>query len=375
MITFLALSLLLARQDPIQDLGVVGARDVLGTLEDGTGKYWMHAEKMDKPQLCPQRFGTPPAPWEFYYHTDAYVNKNLDPKSKELAPIRFRVYSQTPARNSGMGKQAAFELLVLWRMLHDHLHLDHKMLYHDGVVDVYLCEGGEPGGEQAFEAVPNSNPPVESNSIYIYDVAHFDDKMEQAREIAHEYGHAVIPPVGGFDGKNGAEYWANGNLGEKLFLRWGFEGIKANNLKEVCFMNTPAVAIDWWIKQHVDPLVKAAAVRPPDSPLLRGTNRAAYDAYQGIVLWCDSIMPSAMFGRSMTLIGSERAQDYVASAVQAAEERDYMPRIPGYVGTGPVWIPVGKGSVTGGYVLERKLGWCLVKRNGILFVHHKAESG
>jgi len=365
-----------------QNIFVGNTHDVKGTLEDGTGLYWVHGGPTDEPQLSPHEYGSPPTRQEFYYHTDAYAN--VHPESK-LGDLRFRVFSQSPMRNQTLGKNVAFELLVLWRMVREHLNLDHKLIYEEGVVDVYLCEGGEPGGEQAFEPIPGSVD-AEANSIYVYDVAHFDDRMEQAREIAHEYGHAVLPPVGGFDGAKGAEYWANGNLGEKLFLRWGRDGIAHNTQKEVGFMLTPIVLLDYWVKTHVDPLVKAAAVRPPDSPLLSGTNRAAFDAYQGVVLWCDSIMPPKMFGRSMTLIGSEKAQDYVGSAVQAAEEATYSPKIPSYLKEAKnregvltpvsVWIPVGKGTVTGKFtVLDKKLGWWLVKPFGAITVKQKPENG
>jgi hypothetical protein len=377
----LALGLAMLLQQP-QDLGPIGFHDIRGTLEDGTGIYWVHAEKLDQPQMCPQKMGTPPAREQFFYHTDAYANAS--PKSN-LADLRFRVFSQSAVRNQNLGKSAAFELLVLWRLLRDHLHLDHKKLYEGGVVDVYLCEGGEPGGEQAIEPIPDSQTDSEANSIYIYDVAHFDDRMEQAREVAHEYGHAVLPPVGGFDGKDGAEYWADGNLGEKLFLRWGRDGILHNDLKDIGFMSAPTVMIDYWVHQHVDPLIRAAAARPPDSALYAGTNRAAFDAYQGIVLWCDTIMPPQMFGRSMTLIGSEKAKDYLASAVQAAEEATYSPAIPsnkkdprypqGFASTNGVWIPVGRGRVAGADVLERKLGWSLIKPHGPVTVYKKPESG
>ena len=42
-------------------------------------------------------------------------------------------------------------------------------------------------------------------------------QAEACRELAHEYGHAVLPAIGGF---KSPEDWANGYLGERLFLRW-----------------------------------------------------------------------------------------------------------------------------------------------------------
>lgn len=346
--------------------------DLRGTLDDGTGMFWVHGNPTDVPQLSPQKFGKPAKPWEFYYHTDAYANVN--PKTG-LADLRFRVFSQSAERNETFGRNAAFELLVLWSFVHSRLHLDHKQIYEGGVVDVYLCEQGEPGGEQAFEPIPGVD--AQANSIYIYDVAHFNDRMEQARELAHEYGHAILPAVGGFDAKKGAEYWANGFLGEKLFLRWGRDAIAHNLEQEIGFMYAPQVMIDYWVQKHVDPLVMAAAHRPVTSPLYEAKSREAFDAYQGLVLWCDSIMPAGMFGRSMTLIGSEKAKDYIFSAVQASEEAEWSPKIPTAIAEkgSAIWIPVGTGTVTGNVsVVEKQLGWWLVKPHGQMTVHPKPEN-
>ncbi len=338
-------------------------KDTSGFLTDGTGAYWVHGIPSDDPHLSPPRFGTSPkVALKFYYHTDAYVFEN---GNRNAMKLRFRVFSQTPDRNREMGKAVALELLVLWRLDHDRLGTDHKASVNSGVVDVYLCEGTppdtSPGGEQAFKTIPEGNGFANLNSIYVYDCEHFDDRMEQAREVAHEYGHAVLTPVGGFEVKKENvpefEYWANGFLGEKLFLRWGRDAIIKKQLQELDFMSTPLVRMDYWVKQKVDPLVRAAAERPPDSPLLSGKSKAAFDAFQGIVLWCDSILPPKMFARTLKLIGSTEAKDYAPGAVLAAEEASYSPLVPDYLKetarTSGVWVPVGNGSVTGGTPLKR----------------------
>ncbi len=327
MILALTLGIALLQQDPI----FIGSKtiDISGRLNDGTGAYWIHGGPSDDPHLTPQKFGTPPKQAEFYYHTDAYV---FEDGNKDAAKLRFRIFSQTPTRNMEMGKPVAIELLVLWRMNHDKLRIDHNEDINKKVVDVYLFEGipaGEDaGGYQQFETVNEDDGTKRYNSIYIFDAAHFDDHMEQAREVAHEYGHAVLTPIGGFDKTDHSEYWANGNLGEKLYLRWGLEAIKNKKLQEWDFMSTPEVRMDYWVKRNVNPLVEAAAQRPPDSPLLSGTDAAAFDAFQGIALWCDTFMPAKMFARSLKVIGSIHAKDYAQGAVLAAEEMTYSPRIP-----------------------------------------------
>src|SRR5205807_841719 len=98
-----------------------------------------------------------------------------------------------------------------------------------GIVDVYLCWGGTPGGEQRFDIEKVGKPPrqIDVNTIYIYDLASFKDPVEMAREVAHEYGHAVLPPVGGF---GEPEDWGNGDAGERVFMRWLSEEMPAGRM-------------------------------------------------------------------------------------------------------------------------------------------------
>jgi len=71
--------------------------------------------------------------------------------------------------------------------------------------DVWLCTGGQSGGEQW------------RSNIYLYDLDTPRSSIEWIREIAHEYSHLALPAIGGYDAP---EYWANGYLGERLIVRW-----------------------------------------------------------------------------------------------------------------------------------------------------------
>jgi hypothetical protein len=77
----------------------------------------------------------------------------------------------------------------------------------DGTVpyDVWLCRNGTIGGEQWH------------GNIYFYDLDKPRSSIEWIREIAHEYGHLSLPPIGGY---TAPEYWANGYYGERLMVRW-----------------------------------------------------------------------------------------------------------------------------------------------------------
>lgn len=70
---------------------------------------------------------------------------------------------------------------------------------------VWLCAGGQSGGEQW------------RSSLYLYDIDTPRSSIEWIREITHEYSHLALPPIGGYDAP---EYWANGYLGERLLVRW-----------------------------------------------------------------------------------------------------------------------------------------------------------
>ena len=71
--------------------------------------------------------------------------------------------------------------------------------------DVWLCTGGQSGGEQW------------RSNLYLYDLETPRSSIEWIREVVHEYSHLALPAIGGYDAP---EYWANGYLGERLIIRW-----------------------------------------------------------------------------------------------------------------------------------------------------------
>ena len=71
--------------------------------------------------------------------------------------------------------------------------------------DVWLCTGGQTGGEQW------------RSNLYLYDLETPRSSIEWIREVVHEYSHLALPAIGGY---HAPEYWANGYLGERLLVRW-----------------------------------------------------------------------------------------------------------------------------------------------------------
>lgn len=73
----------------------------------------------------------------------------------------------------------------------------------NGIVDIWLAEKGDAGGEQI------------GKDLYIYQIGKVRDEIELMREVAHEWGHHIIPPIGPY---KEPEKWANGYVGERLLL-------------------------------------------------------------------------------------------------------------------------------------------------------------
>jgi hypothetical protein len=317
-------------------------------------------DPLDPPKASPKKFGDPPVPWLFPFVVNGFVAPRPDAEERE---IRFRVFSQERKSENDPALLAARMLLRLWDMNHRRLRFDHAPIYNFRIVDFYLAAGGPAGGEQLFDEDEEGGIRRKVNTIYIYRVQTFTLPIEMAREVAHEYGHACLPPVGGFQEP---EDWANGYLGEKLYLRWLRDEIRAERLWVGDAMGASLEQLDEWVRAHVDPLVVEASARPPDFALLRGRGKRAMDAYLGLKLYVESLFPDVVFARSLRLIGSTEAKDYPQGLALAIEEHDAVElTIPTILKGRAIWIPVPKGmKVDGARVLKRQGDWSQVQPTG-----------
>ncbi len=75
----------------------------------------------------------------------------------------------------------------------------------EGLVRLWLCEQRAAGAERL------------GADVFFYGIGQERQPIEWVRELAHEYGHAVIPRVAGFVQP---EPTANGELGERLLIDW-----------------------------------------------------------------------------------------------------------------------------------------------------------
>lgn len=311
-------------------------------------------QRRDPPKISPKN------QWEFEWVT-AGLGRQAETDNYIL---RFRTFSQLRKEENDPGYLVTRMLLRLWDFNVRKLRFDHASLYDMGCIHVYLCYGGKPGGEQLFTEDVEGDTRKKVNNIYIYALPTFTQPLEMAREVAHEYGHATLPPVGGF---KTPEDWANGYLGEKLYLRWLRNELQAKRLKPEDMMNASLPQLDGFVKREVDPLMDDIALKGINPLNLQSEGQFGMNTYMGLALYMESILPSRVFSRSLAMNASMKSADYPAAivlAVQTQVEADKrVPMtIPDRFAEKDVWIPVGEGNkVTNATVLKRDKGWALIK--------------
>ncbi len=312
---------------------------------------------MPVPKKGPKVFGENKIPFEFDWITWGMVGLG----SSEQKDLRLRVYSQERRPENDTALSVARMMLRLWDMNYQRLRLDHAPRNPDNyqLVNVYVTWGGKAGGEQFFSADFDGKKRVSANNIYLYDLASFTDPLEMAREVAHEYGHATLPPIGIY---KSPEDWASGYLGEKLYLTWIRDQLEKNLLTPEDFMGVKKEQLDKWVAENVDPLVRMTAAKPPTMGSLSEKSATGMDAYLGLAMYASQILPDSVFARSLKLTGSQNARDFPGAIFLAVEEVNEVPiKVPDSLKGKTMWLPTGKGYVRGAKILAIENGWTKVQ--------------
>lgn len=130
-------------------------------------------------------------------------------------------------------------------------------------INVWLARHGEPGAEE-FQ-----------KNIYLFAIDQNRTASEWVREICHEYSHIFLPPVGEY---TKPEKWANGYLGERLFLKWM---LVDNGVTDAWSEPIDAAAL---AAKEITPLRDAYLNAGPLSPLVDQTDEAGMNFWIGQVL-------------------------------------------------------------------------------------------
>jgi hypothetical protein len=327
--------------------------------KDGSQPRLMMRQPQDPLQPAkkgPKTFGENKIPFEFDWITWGFVKSGTG----EEHELRFRVYSQERKAENDAAFNVTRMMLRLWDFNKQRLGIDHAPRQPDGyrLVNVYVTWGGRAGGEQFTSAETEANKRVTSNTIYFYDLASFTDPLEMAREVAHEYGHATLPAIGTY---KAPEDWANGYLGEKLYLLWIRDILAKDILHPDDFMGVKKEQLDGWIGKQVDPLILKAASKAPTMGELADRSAAGMDAYLGLALYMSQILPDKAFSKSIKIIGSQNARDYPGAITEVLSQADETTlNVPASLKGREIWIPAGKGRVTGAKVLAIEGGWAKI---------------
>jgi hypothetical protein len=335
-------------------LGAQGAqpagRMVEITSVDGEKRLMIQIadERMPEPKISPKW------EWIFEWPIGCFGRKPGD----QAFALKFQVFSQMKKAENDPGESVARFAMRLWDYNLLKLRFEHNPSVNNGNIQFYLCFGGKAGGEQLFDTDKQTGS-NQVNTIYIYAIQTFTDPVEMAREVAHEYGHATLPPIGGF---KQPEDWAQGHLGERLYLKWLHADLASGRIHPVDAMGATADKIGAWVKRNVDPLVEQAAVRGPDVTLLGKTGPEAMNAYLGLAMYAEAMLPISAFARSIKLTGSTAAFDYPKAIVAAAAEvENLVLNVPESLRKRPIWIPLGKGKLKGQVNMVKQSGdWAQV---------------
>lgn len=330
----------------------------LTSLEDGRKSLQIYhlLDPLDQAKISPKH------EWEFQFVTSGSI---MRPKTDQFN-LRIRIFSQFRKENPAddIALHMIRTMLRIYDMNYHRFGLEHPPSFLSKV-DVYLCFGGEAGGEQIFGIdsfeTDEENRPTRANMIYIYQITGLTDPLEKCREIAHEYGHATLPPVGGY---SKPESWANGDVGERIYLRWLRDMLASGKANLLDTMGATKEQLDTYVTTKVVPLVVNFAKNGPQTDELAKKDEAGFMAYVGLNCYAVATLPAPVVGRAYRLMGGPQATaiDLLTKLAEAAEEtRALAITIPPELTGKTIWVPLNKGKLTGGKVLGMRGKWAKVQ--------------
>lgn len=303
---------------------------------------------------------SPKGNWMFKYQSTGFGRQFVNTEYKQ----RFRIFTHTAEDKNKFGDPAGLMFLRLWDYSVQRIRLDHNVNYYLQTVDVYMTNEGKAGGEQLFDKDPFTQDqfgkPWTVNTIYIYDLPSFTDPLEMAREIAHEYGHALLPAFGIY---KGPEDWANGDIGERIYMKWLYQDMVAGKLTPEDVMQAKKEQLASYVSTKVDPLVKQSLLNGLDVAALADRTEKGYNALLAASVYAQAVLPKNKVGRALILASAtKKSESLYKSIIEAASEtEEFEIQVTKLTEGKPIWIPLGKGTVKGAKVLANKDGYAKVQ--------------
>ncbi|MFQ6130810.1 MAG: hypothetical protein ACE5R4_02125, partial [Armatimonadota bacterium] len=179
---------------------------------------------------------------------------------------------------------------------------------------LWLTEVGEAGGEQA------------GRDLFLYEVNRDRAPVEWMRELAHEWGHLILPRVGGF---TEPEPTAEGMLAERLLLGWladevaetsgeRLPGAKAQRLLDAMWGDS--VELGPFLRTQTDESVREWLVEGPESALMVAPTREGMDYFVGFAQYVAAAHGEGMLASTFGKLEGQAVADFVRAYKQAVTE-------------------------------------------------------
>ncbi len=261
----------------------------------------------------------------FRNHVDVLAQKG------ESYVRRFSVHYQGDDMEP-LARRVGRALGMLWAMCDQRLGSLNARL-RMAPLDVWLCR--DQGGGAAQQTRRN---------LYIYDATADRGGLEWIRMLAHELGHFVLPGPSGY---TEPESWANGILGERLFLSWFRDDIAAGTLsRESLPFGTPSEIEDYCAKQP-DALVNRLLSKGPNRELIRAASKRGMDEATALLLYACRVHAPTTLQELLVYLPSRASREPSGTDFLAAYERWVGAQArPSYrlSSDGPQWIYVPAGQ-------------------------------
>ncbi len=248
-----------------------------------------------------------PVPVEDPLHKAAFAYRVQGVSDAERETVLFEVYAQRSALYP-YAERACRLLLHCYNLARTRLGLEHPHRY-NRLLRVFLMTEGKAGAEQ------------QQNLMYLYDLSERVPAQEWVRELTHEYGHWILPPINSY---TEPEPWANGDLGERWFTYYLLDEAKRGGRADEFLMGAPLQALEAYVNRAVSPLVARIAREGLNPQRWRSRRRDGYEEYLSLALYIDRVYGSARLGRAMLCAGGVEPDDFLHGARESLTEPDTL---------------------------------------------------
>jgi hypothetical protein len=237
--------------------------------------------------------------------------------------VLFEIYAQRQTLYP-YAERACRLLLACYDLARTRLGLDHALRY-DRLLRVFLMTEGKAGAEQ------------QQNLMYLYDLSERVPPQEWLRELTHEYGHWILPPINSYEEP---EPWANGDLGERWFTLHLVARARSEGSEPDFLMGASLSALEAYLRRTVEPLVERMAREGLHPQRWRSRRRAGYEEYLAFALYIDRVYGSERLGRAMLCAGGVEPDDFLRGVRESLTEPERLQvRLP--FGNGYLFLPGG----------------------------------